>query len=59
MNDVEEQHLNICKARKFNLTPDMDCACFLCAEPTAEQCHRRLLVEYLAHQNPDVEIIHL
>lgn len=58
-NDIEEQYLNICKARKFNLTPDMDCACFLCAEPTAEQCHRRLLVEYLARQNPDVEIIHL
>ena len=30
-----------------------------CAEPTPEQCHRRLLAKYLARQNPDVEIIHL
>ncbi len=37
-----------------------DKACFLCSEDTPEQCHRRLLVEYLKlHSTEDVKIIHL
>jgi uncharacterized protein (DUF488 family) len=31
----------------------------LCSEATAEHCHRRLVVEYLATRWPDVEGIHL
>lgn len=33
----------------------------LCAEPTPEHCHRRLVAEYLAEKLPDleIEIIHL
>jgi uncharacterized protein (DUF488 family) len=31
----------------------------LCSEPTAERCHRRLVVEYLAERWENVEIIHL
>lgn len=31
----------------------------LCSEPTAEQCHRRLLAEYLAQKNSDIRIRHL
>lgn len=31
----------------------------LCSEPTAEQCHRRLVAEYLKDKWRDVEIIHL
>ncbi|MGN1091510.1 MAG: hypothetical protein ACI4RJ_03370 [Alphaproteobacteria bacterium] len=31
----------------------------MCAEQTPEKCHRRLLVEYLAKQGENVEIIHL
>jgi len=31
----------------------------LCSEPTANQCHRRLLAEYLAQDRTDIEIIHL
>ncbi|MGD9159887.1 MAG: DUF488 domain-containing protein [Desulfobacteraceae bacterium] len=34
-------------------------ACFLCSEPTPEQCHRRLVSEYLKDQFGDVEIKHL
>lgn len=36
-------------------------ACFLCSEATPEQCHRRLLSEYLKEQCPeeDIKIIHL
>lgn len=34
--------------------------CFLCTEPTAEHCHRRLLAEYIAqHSKHPVEIVHL
>jgi uncharacterized protein (DUF488 family) len=34
-------------------------SCFLCSEPTPEQCHRRLLVEYLKEHFTDIEIIHI
>ena len=57
--EYEEQYHNICQARHFMLTPDMDGCCFLCAEPTSEKCHRRLLVEYLAKQEDGATIIHL
>ena len=37
-----------------------DGACFLCSEETPEQCHRRLLVEYLKnHSVEEVKIVHL
>lgn len=42
------------------LAPDvLDRACLLCSEPTAEQCHRRLVTEYLKHKWHDVDIQHL
>jgi uncharacterized protein (DUF488 family) len=31
----------------------------LCSEPTAEQCHRRLVLEYLAEQWGEISIQHL
>lgn len=31
----------------------------LCSEPSAEECHRRLVAEYLARNWGDVRIIHL
>jgi uncharacterized protein (DUF488 family) len=37
-----------------------DGACFLCSEDTPEQCHRRLLAEYLQkHSKEKVQIVHL
>jgi uncharacterized protein (DUF488 family) len=33
--------------------------CLLCSEPTAEQCHRRLLGEYLREKVPGLEIGHI
>jgi len=33
--------------------------CLLCAEPTAEHCHRRLVAEYWAGHLPGLRIIHL
>lgn len=41
-------------------TPDtLNKVCFLCAEKTAENCHRRLVAEYLQQHFPEIEIIHL
>ncbi len=54
-----QEYTSVCQARHLKLTPDLDRCCFLCAEPTAEKCHRRLLAEYLAKQGENVEIIHL
>jgi uncharacterized protein (DUF488 family) len=31
----------------------------LCSEPTAEHCHRRLVLEYLQQKWSDIEIVHL
>lgn len=33
--------------------------CLLCTEPTADQCHRRLVAEYLKAKLPNIEIIHI
>ena len=33
--------------------------CLLCTEPTAEQCHRRLVAEYLQKHFDDIEINHI
>lgn len=37
----------------------LDGSCLLCSEHSPEQCHRRLLAEYLQEINPDIQIIHL
>ena len=33
--------------------------CLLCAEPTPDKCHRRLVAEYLRELAPNIEIKHL
>lgn len=33
--------------------------CLLCAEPTADHCHRRLVAEWWAEHLPEVEVVHL
>jgi len=38
---------------------ELDNAVLLCSEPTAEQCHRRLLSEYLAKHLDNITIQHL
>ncbi len=45
--------------RKYGIKP-FDGSCFLCSEDTPEQCHRRLLVEYMKkHSSEKIEITHL
>ena len=38
---------------------ELNNACFFCSEPTPEQCHRRLVAEYLKEKNGNIEIKHL
>ena len=33
--------------------------CLLCAEPTADHCHRRLVAEWWAKHLPGVKVVHL
>lgn len=53
--------LNTRHASKRFPVESFDNACFLCTEETPENCHRRLVAEYLQKENPDKEIriIHL
>ena len=45
--------------KKYGAKP-FDGACFLCSEDTPEQCHRRLLAEFLQkHSKEKVQIVHL
>jgi uncharacterized protein (DUF488 family) len=41
------------------LATELNNACLLCAEPTPEKCHRRLVAEYLKSAYPEIEIKHL
>lgn len=38
---------------------ELDGSCFLCSEPTADMCHRRLAAEYLKKHYKELKIIHL
>ena len=38
---------------------DLDGCVLLCAEPTAEMCHRRLLAEYFKAHFPEIEVVHI
>ena len=58
-----EIYVNLLKTRdvirKYGVKA-FDGSCFLCSEDTPEQCHRRLLAEYLqAHSKEKVTIVHL
>jgi len=50
---------NIEKIVKEEYLHDIDGLCFLCSESEANQCHRRLVVEFIENIVPDLNIIHL
>lgn len=56
------QYNNLIKKRtiesKLSLS-ELDGACFLCSEPTADMCHRRLAAEYLKKHYKKLNIKHL
>ncbi len=58
----QKKYLELLEKRKIleNLDPaGLDRACLLCSEEVPDQCHRRLLAEYIQGNIPDVRIIHL
>jgi uncharacterized protein (DUF488 family) len=60
--EYEAEYLKLLESRNIaaNTKPEsLDKACFLCAEKTPEQCHRRLLAEYLQTKLGNIEIKHL
>lgn len=60
--NYERKFLNLMSARKVEETVSreiIDGGCLLCSESTPEQCHRRLVVEYLCNKWGDIEILHL
>jgi uncharacterized protein (DUF488 family) len=60
--DYERDFIALLSERKveMKLTPELlHRACLLCSEDKPQQCHRRLVAEYLYAKWGNVEIIHL
>jgi len=58
----ESQFKSIISQRQIEnhvMEQDMDMSCFLCSEAVADNCHRRLVAEYLAGVWSNISIIHL
>ena len=61
-DDYEKQFKEIVTARqieKYIELDDLNMGCFLCAEAAADNCHRRLVAEYLKSHLPNISIKHL
>ncbi len=60
--DYEIEFIKLLEEReissKYKIEVLNDC-CLLCSEHEPDQCHRRLLAEYLKKRNGAIEIIHL
>src|SRR5258706_4337772 len=60
--DYETKFLTLMSERNVedNIAKELiDGGCLLCSEPTPENCHRRLVAEYLKRKWGDVEIEHI
>jgi uncharacterized protein (DUF488 family) len=60
--DYESKFLALMAERKVEETLDrsvLDGGCLLCSEATPENCHRRLVAEYLKEKWSSVEIEHI
>ncbi len=58
----EEKYNKLLTEREAStrITPEqLNGGCFLCSEPTANKCHRRLLAEYFKGEFEGVNIVHL
>lgn len=61
-SDYEAKFLGLMAERKVEETVArevIDGGCLLCSEPTPENCHRRLVAEYLQRKWGNVEIEHI
>lgn len=60
--EYERRFSKLIKDRKIETlitAKELNNSCFLCSEPTPEQCHRRLVAEYFKEKFGDIEIKHL
>lgn len=60
--DYELQFKKLMENRKIEgliSLEELNGACLLCSEPTAEKCHRRLVAEYLKNNLSNIVIKHL
>ncbi len=60
--EYETEFLQLMARRRIEeqLSPELlDGGCLLCSEPTPDQCHRRLVADYLAEKWGTVTIQHL
>ncbi len=58
----QRQFLELMRERRIEETASrevLDGGCLLCSEEKPDQCHRRLVVEYLQEKWGDVEVEHL
>lgn len=60
----EAEFLRILESRRtIDIFPkicgDVKNICLLCSEPTAQNCHRRLVAEYIANHISGIKIVHL
>lgn len=53
------QYLKTLRFNDFLSRHELDSCCLLCAEPTPEKCHRRLIAEYIQSHMDGVEVVHL
>ena len=61
-SEFEQRYRELLNARNPLQNCDIDNLnriCLLCAEKSADMCHRRLAAEYIANKISDVEIVHL
>lgn len=63
--EYESLYLQLIENRKVEIlfkntiNDNFDNICLLCSEPLPQQCHRRLLAEYLKQQVGNIEVIHI
>jgi len=60
--EYSERFLELVKQRAIEKEAqllNLDHACFLCSEPQADKCHRRLVAEYLQKKIGNLSITHL
>jgi uncharacterized protein (DUF488 family) len=61
-NDYENKFNKLITQRNIEkkfTAEELNNACLLCSEHTADQCHRRLVAEYLQKEIPNIQIKHL
>lgn len=64
-NEFETEFRKIMMDRDFNeiilneYKEQLSDACLLCSEHEANECHRRIIAEYIKELIPEVEIVHL